>query len=88
MRHENELLVVYVSLYQGNLMLNVLCRGYTGQKLQSNLECEIFQILREEAEESYRNEIIMTMKNNTIEDMSNNVEVLREWVASWKPHEA
>ena len=69
-------------------MLNEFCRGYTGQKLQSNLECEIFQVLREEAEESYRNEIIMTMGSNTIEDMSNNVEVLKEWVASWKPHEA
>lgn len=63
-------------------------RGYTGQKLQSNLECEIFQVLREEAEESYRHDIIMVMASNTIEDMSNNVEVLKEWIASWKPLES
>jgi adenylate kinase len=69
-------------------LLYMLYRGYTGQKLQSNLECEIFQVLREEAEESYRSEIIMTMKSNSIEDMSNNVDVLKEWFASWKPDDA
>ncbi|PHT53706.1 hypothetical protein CQW23_08168 [Capsicum baccatum] len=31
-------------------------RGYTGQKLTNNIECEIFQILLEEAKESYPEE--------------------------------
>lgn len=61
-------------------------RGYMGQKLQNNMECEIFQVLREEAEESYAHDIIMTMTSNTIEDLSNNVEVLKAWIATWRPN--
>lgn len=54
-------------------------RGYMGQKLQSNMECEIFQVLLEEAEENYSHDIVMPLTSNTIEDMSNNVEVLKGW---------
>eukprot|EP00249_Psilotum_nudum_P000234 c10979_g1_i1 orf=198-725(-) len=60
-------------------------RGYMGQKLQNNMECEIFQVLLEEAYESYSHDIITAMPSNTIEDMSDNVERLKDWVHSWTP---
>ncbi|KAJ7564338.1 hypothetical protein O6H91_02G013500 [Diphasiastrum complanatum] len=57
-------------------------RGYTAEKLQNNIECEIFQVLLEEARESYSHDIIKTLPSNTIEDMSSNVELLKNWVQS------
>eukprot|EP00252_Welwitschia_mirabilis_P003532 TRINITY_DN13595_c0_g1_i1.p1 TRINITY_DN13595_c0_g1~~TRINITY_DN13595_c0_g1_i1.p1 ORF type:complete len:176 (-),score=25.10 TRINITY_DN13595_c0_g1_i1:277-804(-) len=60
-------------------------RGYMGHKLQNNIECEIFQVLLEEAHDSYSKDIIMALQNNTIEDVSRNVDILKEWVANWMP---
>jgi len=56
-----------------------------GQKLQNNIECEIFQVLLEEARDSYSKDIIMTLQSDTIEDVSRNVDLLKEWVANWSP---
>ncbi|CAM6091372.1 unnamed protein product [Calypogeia fissa] len=55
-------------------------RGYMDAKLQNNIECEIFQVLLEEARESYKEEIVMNLPSNTIEDMSNNVGLLKDWL--------
>lgn len=30
------------------------CRGYSGKKLSENMECEIMQVIAQEAQESYR----------------------------------
>jgi len=60
-------------------------RGYMGRKLQNNMECEIFQVLLEEANESYAQEIVRALPSNTIEDMSNNVEILSDWIRAWSP---
>lgn len=62
-----------------------LTRGYMGRKLQNNMECEIFQVLLEEANESYAQEIVRALPSNTIEDMSNNVEILSDWIRAWSP---
>ncbi|KAJ7964882.1 Adenylate kinase isoenzyme 6-like [Quillaja saponaria] len=58
-------------------------RGYTGSKLSNNIECEIFQVLLEEAKESYPENIVVAMKSHTIEDISRNVAALTDWVRNW-----
>ncbi|CAH9071320.1 unnamed protein product [Cuscuta epithymum] len=58
-------------------------RGYSEAKLKNNIECEIFQVLLEEAKESYREEIVFALTNNSIEDVARNVETLANWVTSW-----
>ncbi|KAL2488866.1 Adenylate kinase isoenzyme 6-like protein [Forsythia ovata] len=58
-------------------------RGYTGQKLTNNIECEIFQVLLEEAKESYPEEIVVAVRSNTIDDINRNVATLTDWVRSW-----
>lgn len=60
-------------------------RGYTGSKLSNNIECEIFQVLLEEAKESYREDIVLALKSDTIEDIGRNVTNLTEWVRQWHP---
>ncbi|KAL9271231.1 Adenylate kinase isoenzyme 6-like protein [Drosera capensis] len=58
-------------------------RGYTGSKLSNNIECEIFQILLEEAKESYPHDMVVAMRSDTIDDITRNVEVLKDWVNGW-----
>ncbi|XP_062166281.1 adenylate kinase isoenzyme 6 homolog [Alnus glutinosa] len=60
-------------------------RGYTGSKLSNNIECEIFQVLLQEAKESYPEDIVVALKSDTIEDITRNVESLTDWVRSWHP---
>ncbi|KAG5051112.1 hypothetical protein AAZX31_02G071900 [Glycine max] len=58
-------------------------RGYKDSKLSNNIECEIFQVLLEEAKESYSEEKLIAMKSDNIEDISRNVATLTDWVRNW-----
>ncbi|MED6208969.1 Adenylate kinase isoenzyme 6 [Stylosanthes scabra] len=60
-------------------------RGYNESKLSNNIECEIFQVLLEEAKESYPEDRVVAMKSDTIEDVSRNVSTLTDWVRNWHP---
>ncbi|XP_010935173.1 adenylate kinase isoenzyme 6 homolog [Elaeis guineensis] len=60
-------------------------RGYMGPKLTNNIECEIFQVLLEEAKASYAEDIVMALQSNSVEDISRNVATLTEWVNNWRP---
>lgn len=60
-------------------------RGYMGAKLTNNIECEIFQVLLEDARENYSEGIVMALKSDTVEDISNNVTRLTEWITNWRP---
>nr|VDD12265.1 unnamed protein product [Brassica oleracea] len=60
-------------------------RGYSGTKLSNNIECEIFQVMLGEASDRYKEEIVTAMQSDTIEDISDNVVSLTEWIESWSP---
>ncbi|CAK9174416.1 unnamed protein product [Ilex paraguariensis] len=60
-------------------------RGYTGAKLTNNIECEIFQVLLEEAKKSYREDIVVALTSNAIVDMNTNLATLADWIRSWNP---
>ncbi|KAJ9546104.1 hypothetical protein OSB04_025811 [Centaurea solstitialis] len=60
-------------------------RGYSGAKLTNNIECEIFQVLLEEAKDSYPEDIVVAMKSDSIDDMNRNVTTITDWVRSWQP---
>ncbi|KAB2068759.1 hypothetical protein ES319_A08G053800v1 [Gossypium barbadense] len=60
-------------------------RGYEGAKLSNNMECEIFQVLLEEAKESYSEDIVKALKSNNIDDITRNVSSLTDWIRSWPP---
>ncbi|PON62325.1 P-loop containing nucleoside triphosphate hydrolase [Parasponia andersonii] len=59
--------------------------GYSESKLSNNIECEIFQVLLEEAKESYTENIVMALKSDNIEDITRNVATLTDWVRTWQP---
>ncbi|XP_010676535.3 adenylate kinase isoenzyme 6 homolog isoform X1 [Beta vulgaris subsp. vulgaris] len=58
-------------------------RGYTGSKLSNNIECEIFQILLDEANDSYEEDIVVALRSDSIDDIDKNVADLTGWVTSW-----
>ncbi|GAB4846812.1 Adenylate kinase isoenzyme 6 [Ancistrocladus abbreviatus] len=60
-------------------------RGYTGVKLLNNIDCELFQVLLEEAKESYPEDIVVAMRSDSIDDIRSNVGALKGWVTSWSP---
>ncbi|XP_050213682.1 adenylate kinase isoenzyme 6 homolog [Mercurialis annua] len=60
-------------------------RGYSENKITNNIECEIFQILLEEAKESYKEDIVVALRSDSVEDISRNVATLTNWARSWQP---
>jgi len=58
-------------------------RGYTGKKLQENVQCEIFQTVLEEARESYKTEIVHELSSNSPSDVEDNVSRIIEWVEQY-----
>ncbi|RZC77334.1 hypothetical protein C5167_001494 [Papaver somniferum] len=60
-------------------------RGYDGSKLTNNIECEIFQVLLEEARSSYPEDIVVPLASNCVDDISKNVTTLCDWIRSWHP---
>lgn len=61
-----------------------LSRGYPQFKITENISAEIFQVVLDEARESYRPEIVWELPSNTVEDMEHNVELIVRWVHEWR----
>lgn len=59
-------------------------RGYSGKKLEDNIQCEIFQTILEEAQDSYKTEIVHELSSNTPDDLENNLAQIATWVQQWK----
>jgi adenylate kinase len=60
-------------------------RGYPERKLQENVEAEIMQVILDEAREAYREEIVIELPSNTIEDMESNLARTSAWLRQWRP---
>ena len=58
-------------------------RGYNPKKRSNNLECEIMQVVLEEAREAYAPEIVHEVQSNTLQDMEANVARVVEWIKQW-----
>ncbi|GAU21619.1 hypothetical protein TSUD_251020 [Trifolium subterraneum] len=58
-------------------------RGYRDSKLSNNVECEIFQVLLDEAKASYAENIVVALKSNNILDIKRNVATLTDWISNW-----
>jgi adenylate kinase len=65
-------------------MVIFIYRGYPQRKITENIDCEIFQVMLEEAKESYSNEIVIELQSNTIQDMESNASRIEQWVYNFK----
>jgi len=60
-------------------------RAYPEKKLSENIEAEIMQVVLDEAREAYREEIVIELPSNTVEDVESNVTRTISWIQQWQP---
>lgn len=54
-------------------------RGYSEKKIQENVQCEIMHVPCEEAQRSYRAEVVQILSSDDTDEMESNVERIVEW---------
>ncbi|KAF2630233.1 P-loop containing nucleoside triphosphate hydrolase protein [Macroventuria anomochaeta] len=59
-------------------------RGYKDKKLDENMDSEIMQVLLDEARESYKEEIVVELRSDSVDDVDGNLERIEQWVENWK----
>lgn len=59
-------------------------RGYGEKKLQENMDCEIMEVLLQEARDAYDPQIVVELKSESTDDVDNNVERIEQWIKNWK----
>ncbi|KAI3405371.1 FAP7 [Candida oxycetoniae] len=58
-------------------------RNYKDAKIQENLDCEIMEVILNEARDSYIPDIVIELKSDTAEEMDENVDRITLWVENW-----
>lgn len=58
-------------------------RGYSGKKLEDNIQCEIFQTILDEARDSYKVDIVHELPSNNPEDLEDNLEKISAWIQQY-----
>ena len=51
-------------------------RGYNQKKIEENLNCEIFGVLKEEVEQAYAPERVIELSSNQVDDMQGNLDII------------
>lgn len=63
----------------------VFCRrGYSTKKVGENVECEIMQIVLEEAKEAYPDEAVHEVQSNSVEELESNCSRVEQWLDTWR----
>lgn len=76
-------LVVVLKTDNSNLFDRLKKRGYKDNKIQENLDCEIMEVVWNDAVDAYIPEIVIPLSSNSVEDMDENVERISTWVENW-----
>ncbi|CAK4660891.1 hypothetical protein LEN26_014439 [Aphanomyces euteiches] len=76
-------LVVVLRTDNTTLFDRLTQRGYNAKKVTENVECEIMQVVLQEAQESYVAEIVQELPSVTVQDMENNIERIVTWMNHW-----
>lgn len=58
-------------------------RGYTGKKLEDNIQCEIFNTILEEARNSYSTDIVHELSSKNLEELQDNINKICLWIQQW-----
>lgn len=63
-------------------------RGYGEDKLQENLDAEIFEVLLEEAKQAYDEEIVVELTSETDNEIESNCARIVAWIDAWEQNNA
>lgn len=77
-------LVVVLKTDNSNLFDRLKKRGYKDNKIQENIDCEIMEVVWQDAAGAYIPEIVIPLVSNTVEDMDENVDRIIAWVENWQ----
>uniref|UniRef100_A0A7S4HIJ6 Adenylate kinase isoenzyme 6 homolog n=1 Tax=Vannella robusta TaxID=1487602 RepID=A0A7S4HIJ6_9EUKA len=58
-------------------------RGYHDKKITENVECEIMQVLLDEAKDSYREDIIWVLQSDNTEQLLENVQKIEDYINNY-----
>lgn len=59
-------------------------RGYNDKKVGENVECEIMQVVLEEAKEAYPAEAVHEVPSNSLEELESNISRVAQWLEAWR----
>jgi adenylate kinase len=78
-------LVVVLRCEETNVLFDRLtARGYKEEKVQENMDAEIFGVVSEEAREAWEEDgVVVELKSVEVEDVERNAERVLEWVRNW-----
>ena len=62
-------------------------RNYNAKKRSENVECDIMNVVPDEAMESYDTNIVQELKSNSLEELEQNVDRIEQWCVQWKKHD-
>ncbi|KAG6012870.1 hypothetical protein E4U54_007249 [Claviceps lovelessii] len=77
-------LVVVLRVDSSTLYDRLTARNYAEAKLQENLDSEIMEVLLQEAQEAFSEEIVIELKSNTSDEMESNIDRIETWIKQWK----
>lgn len=60
-----------------------MSRAYPQKKLQENIDAEIFEVLVEEAKESFAADIVVTLPSVSTEDIQQNCDRIKTWIQTF-----
>uniref|UniRef100_A0AAV1UMH0 Adenylate kinase isoenzyme 6 homolog n=1 Tax=Peronospora matthiolae TaxID=2874970 RepID=A0AAV1UMH0_9STRA len=81
-------LVVVLRVDNTTLFDRLQKRGYSDKKVAENVECEIMEVVMQEARESYAPEIVQELTSRTVEEMEGNIERVLMWMQHWTAQHA
>lgn len=76
-------LVVVLRTDNKKLYQRLSKRGYKESKIQENIDCEIMEVIPQEAREAYVPEILIELNSNNAEELDDNVERVSLWIKQW-----
>lgn len=59
-------------------------RGYNPEKIKQNIECEIFQMVLNEAMDSYAEDIVTSLSGETEADFTESIKTITEFIKKFK----
>ena len=76
-------LVLVLRVGTETLYDRLTARGYPEPKLQENLQCEIMQVVLEEAREAYAAEVVVELRNESEADLEATLARVAAWRDAW-----
>ncbi|SOV73637.1 adenylate kinase-like protein 1 [Plasmodium sp. gorilla clade G3] len=59
-------------------------RNYTKEKIKNNIECEIFQVIKEDILDHFPNtSVLQEIENNDLQQYDTNLSIIKNWVLSY-----